>query len=148
MKHSDFVHLHVHSQYSLLDGACQLPKLVDVAKSMKMPAVSITDHGNIFGAIEFYSEAVKNGIKPIIGCETYVAKNSRFNKIEAGIREPSNHLVLLIKDSEGYQNLIRLISMAYLEGFYYKPRIDREILATYCAFRMLARRNSGTLFRR
>ncbi|MCP4649940.1 MAG: DNA polymerase III subunit alpha [PVC group bacterium] len=131
MKHTDFVHLHVHTQYSLLDGACQLPKLIDLAQTMNMPAVCITDHGNIFGAIEFYIEAMKKGLKPIIGCETYVAKTSRFKKIEAGVREPSHHLTLLVKNEEGYRNLIRLISIAYMEGFYYKPRIDKEVLNKY-----------------
>ncbi|MDD5745945.1 MAG: DNA polymerase III subunit alpha [Candidatus Omnitrophica bacterium] len=131
MKHSDFVHLHVHSQYSLLDGACLVPKLIEYANEMHMPALSITDHGNMFGAIEFYNEAMKHGIKPIIGCETYVAKTSRLKRQENGLREQSNHLTLLIKDEEGYKNLIRLVSIAYMEGFYYKPRIDKEVLAKY-----------------
>ncbi|MFH2139126.1 MAG: DNA polymerase III subunit alpha [Candidatus Omnitrophota bacterium] len=131
MKHADFVHLHVHSQYSLLDGACQVGKLVDLAQTMRMPALTITDHGNIFGAVEFYIEAMKKGIKPIIGCETYVAKTSRFKKIEAGIREQSHHLTLLVKNEQGYKNLIRLVTIAYLEGFYYKPRIDKEVLGLY-----------------
>ncbi len=131
MKHSDFVHLHVHTQYSLLDGACLVPKLVDTAISMRMPALTITDHGNIFGAIEFYIDAMKKGIKPIIGCETYVAKTSRLKRAEDGIKEQNAHLTLLIKDEAGYKNLIKLVSIAHREGFYYKPRIDKEILAQY-----------------
>ncbi len=130
MKHSDFVHLHVHSQYSLLDGACMLPKLIDLAHEMRMPALAITDHGNMFGAIEFYSQAMKKGLKPIIGCELYVAKGSRLARGEDGHRS-QHHLTLLVKDEEGYRNLIRLVSIANMEGFYYKPRIDKEILAQY-----------------
>ncbi|MFH1665952.1 MAG: PHP domain-containing protein, partial [Elusimicrobiota bacterium] len=131
MKHSDFVHLHVHSQYSLLDGACLISKLVDLAHSMYMPAIAISDHGNIFGAIDFYNTAMKKGIKPIIGCETYIAQTSRLNRGENGYREPIHHLTLLVKDEIGYKNLIRLVSIAYKEGFYYKPRIDKEVLAVY-----------------
>ncbi|MBU0633827.1 MAG: DNA polymerase III subunit alpha [Candidatus Omnitrophica bacterium] len=131
MIHSDFVHLHVHSQYSLLDGACQISKLIDTAQALRMPALGITDHGNIFGAIEFYIEANKKGVKPIIGCEIYVAKNSRHEKGEKGIKSPNHHLTLLIKDEEGYHNLMRLVSIAYLEGFYYKPRIDKEVLSSF-----------------
>ncbi len=131
MKHSDFVHLHVHSQYSLLDGACLLPKLINLALQLHMPALTITDHGNIFGAIEFYIEAMKKGLKPIVGCETYVAKTSRLKKGESGTKEQTSHLTLLIKDEEGYKNLIKLITIGYLEGFYYKPRIDKEVLAKH-----------------
>jgi len=131
MKHSDFVHLHVHSQYSLLDGACLLPKLVEQAHSMRMPALAITDHGNIFGAIEFYTKAMKNGIKPIIGCEAYIAKSSRFKRGENGSKEPIHHLTLLVKNEQGYKNLIRLVSIAYQEGFYYKPRMDKEVISRY-----------------
>ncbi len=131
MKHSDFVHLHVHSQYSLLDGACLISKLVEHAHSMHMPALAISDHGNIFGAIDFYNTAMKKGIKPIIGCETYIAKTSRHSRGENGYREPIYHLTLLVKDEQGYKNLIRLVSIAYQEGFYYKPRIDKEVLSKY-----------------
>jgi len=132
MKHADFVHLHVHSQYSLLDGACLVPKLIDLALSMNMPALAITDHGNIFGAIEFYTQAMKKGLKPIIGCEIYVAQGSRLKKGGMGAGKPvQNHLTLLVKDEEGYQNLIKLVTVAYQEGFYYKPRIDKEILRTH-----------------
>ncbi|MCP4652238.1 MAG: DNA polymerase III subunit alpha [Candidatus Omnitrophica bacterium] len=131
MLHSDFVHLHVHTQYSLLDGACLLPRLVDKAAKLKMPALAITDHGNIFGAIKFYSLCVKKGIKPIIGCECYMASASRFNKEFRSNEDTNYHIVLLAKDEEGYHNLIKLVSLGHTEGFYYKPRIDKEILTKY-----------------
>lgn len=131
MKHADFVHLHVHTQYSLLDGACSLDRLIDKAVQCSLPALSITDHGNLFGAIKFYEKCFKKGIKPIIGCEVYVAPESRFKK-EGRISEDTNyHLLLLAKDSEGYANLVKLISLANLEGFYYKPRVDKELLDRY-----------------
>ncbi len=131
MLHSDFVHLHVHTQYSLLDGACLIKKLVDLARRMKMPACAMTDHGNMFGAIEFYQTCMQNGVKPIIGCEVYVAPNSRFDKTIYSGGETSNHLILLAKDETGYRNLMKLVSSGYLEGFYYKPRIDKDILAQH-----------------
>lgn len=131
MQHSDFVHLHTHTQYSLLDGACHLEKLLDLAKAYKMPALAITDHGNMFGAIEFYNLAFSKGIKPIIGCEVYIAPGSRFEKSAGGIQEASFHLILLCKDETGYKNLIKLVSYGFLEGFYYRPRIDKEILAKH-----------------
>lgn len=133
MLHSNFVHLHVHSQYSLLDGACHLDRLVKRARELRMPALAITDHGNLFGAIDFYNQAVREGIKPIIGCETYVAPGSRFEKSNVdGTYEGANHLILLVKDRVGYKNLIKLVTAGYLEGFYYKPRIDKEILVLHC----------------
>jgi DNA polymerase-3 subunit alpha len=131
MKHADFVHLHTHTQYSLLDGGCQVPKLLKLVSDMKMPALAITDHGNMFGAIEFYLQARNFGIKPIIGCEVYVAPNSRFEKTSSGIYEASFHLTLLAKDEQGYQNLMRLVSKGYTEGFYYKPRIDKDLIEKY-----------------
>ncbi len=131
MSYSDFVHLHIHSQYSLLDGACRIKELIKAAVDFKMPAVAITDHGNMFGAIDFYQEAYKQGIKPIIGCEVYIAPKSRFDKADTGIRETSNHFILLAKDEDGYRNLMKLVSIAYLEGFYYRPRIDKESLSQY-----------------
>jgi len=127
-KHSDFVHLHVHTQYSLLDGACLIPKLLKAAVAAKMPAIAITDHGNMFGAVEFYQQAFSLGIKPIIGSEVYVAPDSRFEKSAHGIQEASFHLLLLAKNQEGYKNLMKLTSAGYLEGFYYRPRIDKDIL--------------------
>src|SRR3989338_5304615 len=131
MPHSDFVHLHLHTKYSLLDGACQLKKLFNLTNQYKMPAVAITDHGNMFGAIEFYTQAQASGIKPIIGCETYIAPQSRLDKTSGKIQDTSYHLILLCKDEEGYHNLMRLVSIGYLEGFYYKPRIDKEVLSKY-----------------
>ena len=131
MKHTDFVHLHVHTQYSLLDGACKVEELIDRAIAYKMPAVAMTDHGNMFGAIDFYTKAMKKGIKPIVGAEVYVAPGSRFEKTSKGIRDAAYHLILLAKDEQGYNNLMKLVSIGYLEGFYYKPRVDKEVLAKY-----------------
>jgi DNA polymerase-3 subunit alpha len=132
MPRADFVHLHVHSQYSLLDGACHLEKLVRKAQEFKMPALAVTDHGNLFGAIDFYRLAQKEGIKPIIGCEVYVAPGSRLERYpQDGQYEGANHLTLLVRDRTGYKNLIKLVTAGYLEGFYYKPRIDKDLLAQY-----------------
>jgi len=129
LTHSDFVHLHVHTQYSLLDGACRIDQLIKTAVQLKMPALAITDHGNMFGAIDFYLSCQKHGIKPIIGCEAYIAPASRFDKSSRGIDEAAFHLILLVKDEDGYKNLMKLISIGNLEGFYYRPRIDKEVLA-------------------
>jgi len=126
---SKFIHLHTHSDYSLLDGACSISQLVNQAYKFNMPALGLTDHGNLFGAIEFYQKAKKRGIKPIIGCEVYIAPQSRFKKRKEGRRESSFHLTLLAKNKEGYQNLIELVTSGFLEGFYYNPRIDKEILS-------------------
>ena len=130
-----FVHLHVHTQYSLLDGANKIDALVGKAKSGGMPAIAMTDHGNMFGAVEFYKKASAAGIKPIIGCEVYVAPKSRFDKgvsrtedFESG---GNYHLILLAMNREGYRNLCRLVTLSYKEGFYYKPRIDKELLAEF-----------------
>jgi DNA polymerase-3 subunit alpha len=130
MEHSRFVHLHCHTEYSLLDGANKVDKLFQRIKALKQPAVAMTDHGNMFGAVEFYREALKQGIKPIIGCEIYVAPTSRFEKkgIDKGPKEYNNHLILLAMNREGYRNLCKLVSLGYMEGFYYKPRIDKELL--------------------
>jgi DNA polymerase-3 subunit alpha len=124
-----FIHLHNHSDYSLLDGASKVERLVDAAVSMEMPALALTDHGNLFGAIQFYFTARKKGLKPIVGCEVYVAKESRHKK--TGGTDQSNHLVLLAQDEAGYANLSKLVSFGYLEGFYYKPRVDKELLSRY-----------------
>src|SRR5579859_7776859 len=142
MGQPQFVHLHVHTDYSLLDGACETSELLDEASRQKMPAVAVTDHGNLFAAANFFHEASKRDVKPIIGCEVYVAKGSRHDRGEktngAGAQERgevemgtrgSNHLVLLCESLEGYQNLIKLVSAGFLEGFYYKPRIDYDLLA-------------------
>src|SRR5215813_2775752 len=132
MQHSDFVHLHVHSEYSLLDGAAQLEKLVAKAKELKFPAIALTDHGNLFGAIDFYNAAMKAGVKPIVGCELYVAPGSRKERgSQDGGYEGANHLTVLVRNRVGYQNLVKLVSRAFLEGFYYKPRVDRELLAQH-----------------
>jgi len=129
--HSDFVHLHVHTQFSLLDGACRVKDLLKKASDYHMPALAIADHGNMFGAINFYQTAIQYGVKPIIGCECYVANGSRFDKKPNPQKRGMSHLVLLAKDEQGYKNLMKLVSAAYLEGFYYKPRMDKEILAQY-----------------
>jgi DNA polymerase-3 subunit alpha len=129
---SKFVHLHLHTQYSLLDGAITLEALVNKTKEYKMPAVAMTDHGNLFGGIEFYQLALKKGIKPILGCEMYIqSEGSRFDKKMMRGNEPYHHLVLLAQDMEGYRNLCKLITAGHLEGFYYKPRIDKEILRAH-----------------
>jgi DNA polymerase-3 subunit alpha len=131
---ADFVHLHNHSEYSLLDGASRIEAMVKLAAGYGMPALAITDHGNMFGAIKFYKEAQKAGVKPIIGAEVYVAPHDRRErKIHADIPESSFHLTLLCRDETGYHNLIKLVSKAYLEGFYYRPRIDKELLAEHAA---------------
>ena len=127
---NEFVHLHVHTQYSILDGATSIPKLIERAKQFNMPALAITDHGNMFGVKHFYDEARKGGIKPILGCEVYLAPNSRKDKVEKADRN-RYHLILLARNKTGYTNLIKLVSLAYIEGFYYKPRIDWEILKKY-----------------
>jgi len=130
MAHAEFVHLHLHTEYSLLDGACRLDTLMDKAKALNFGSLAITDHGVLYGAIDFYQAARNKGIKPIIGCEVYVAPGSRKDKKSAsGGRDVYHHLVLLAKDETGYKNLVRLVTEAHLEGYYYKPRIDKEILA-------------------
>ena len=122
-----FVHLHVHSEYSLLDGACRIKQLVQRAKELGQSAIAVTDHGVMYGAIDFYKEAKANGIKPIIGCEVYVAPRTRFDKV-MGFDNAPYHLVLLCENQTGYQNLIKMVSRSFTEGFYFKPRIDRELL--------------------
>ncbi len=132
MRHAEFVHLHVHSEYSLLDGAAQLERLVAKAKDLRFPAIALTDHGNLFGAIDFYLAAQKAGVKPIIGCELYVAPGSRFEKANVdGSYEGANHCTVLARNLSGYKNLIKLVSKGFLEGFYYKPRVDKELLSQH-----------------
>ena len=126
---SSFVHLHLHTQFSLLDGANQIDPLVQQIKAFGQPAVAMTDHGNMFGAIEFYRKAKDAGVKPIIGCEAYMALGSRHAKKDSGLAHNDYyHLILLARNLAGYQNLIKLVSKGYLEGFYYKPRIDKELI--------------------
>jgi DNA polymerase III subunit alpha len=127
---SDFIHLHLHSEYSLLDGACRIEELLDKAVELKMPALAITEHGNMFSSIVFHDQARKRGINPILGCEVYVAPGDR--RVKSGTPgETANHLVLLAETREGYHNLIKLVSSGYTEGFYYKPRIDKDLLAAH-----------------
>jgi len=129
-----FVHLHNHSQYSLLDGAQRLEEMVEQAVRFEMPALAITDHGNLFGAIPFFEAAAEKGIKPILGCETYLAPGRRTDRTPQGPgRKPYYHLLLLARDNEGYRNLMRLSTAGFLEGYYYRPRIDRELLAANAA---------------
>jgi DNA polymerase-3 subunit alpha len=125
-----FVHLHTHSHYSLLDGLSKVDKMIALAKEHDMPAVALTDHGAMYGAIDFYQTAVKAGVKPILGVETYVAFRTRHDK-EPGIDNKIYHLTLLAKNNKGYQNLISLVTKAHLEGYYYKPRVDKDLLRMY-----------------
>ena len=129
----DFTHLHLHSDYSLLDGACKIEKVIDKVQLLGMNSVALTDHGNLFGAVEFHDIARKKGIKPIIGCEMYVAPASRLDRTgrPSDTEENNFHLVVLAENNEGYQNLLRLVTRANLEGYYYKPRVDKELLAKY-----------------
>ncbi len=133
MSADSFVHLHLHTEYSLLDGAVRIPELMKKAKALGMPAVAITDHGNLFGAIEFFQEGMKAGVKPIIGCEVYMAAGSHKDRGTGNGRDTAFHFTLLAKDNAGYANLVKLVSAAHLDGMYYKPRIDKELLAQYSA---------------
>src|SRR5215475_13015680 len=127
---SEFVHLHLHSEYSLLDGACRIEELLEKAVELKMTAMAITEHGNMFSSVLFHDQARKRGINPILGCEVYVAPGDRRTK-SGTPGETANHLVLLAETNEGYHNLIKLVSAGYTEGFYYKPRIDKDLLAQH-----------------
>jgi len=139
MGQPQFVHLHLHTDYSLLDGACDFTEVLDEAARRRMPAVAVTDHGNLFAAANFAHEAATRGVKPIIGCEVYVAKGSRLDRGSDSDRDDaaasgrSNHLLLLCENDEGYRNLIKLVSAGFLEGFYYKPRIDYDLLSRHSA---------------
>ncbi len=123
-----FVHLHCHTDYSLLDGACEIAQLMDLVVEQKMPAVAMTDHGNLFGAVEFYNSAKQKGVHPVIGCEVYVSEQGHQSRSDT---DRYNHLVLLCENQQGYRNLLKLVSTAFLEGFYYKPRIDKDLLAQH-----------------
>lgn len=131
MATDNFIHLHVHSEYSLLDGACKISELVNRATQLKMSALALTDHGNMFGAVEFYEEAKSKGIKPILGYEAYVTQGSHLDRDSKNGKETLSHITLLAENNEGYRNLLKLNTLAYLEGFYYKPRIDKELLKTH-----------------
>jgi len=126
-----FVHLHVHTQYSLLDGAIRIKDLVNRAAELEMPAVAMTDHGNMFGAVEFYQAATKAGVKPIIGCEIYMSPGAMDDRTPTGPRDAAHHFTLLAHNNTGYQNLMRLVTAGYLDGFYYKPRVDKAFLAKH-----------------
>jgi DNA polymerase-3 subunit alpha len=126
---ADFVHLHLHTEFSLLDGACRIDELLDEAAKLQMPALAVTEHGNMFSSVVFHDHARDRGLKPILGCEVYVASGSRFEK--SGPQTETNHLVLLAETDQGYKNLIKLVSSGYTEGFYYRPRIDKDLLAQH-----------------
>jgi len=126
---AEFVHLHLHTEFSLLDGACRIDELLDEAVKLKMPALAVTEHGNLFSSVVFHDHARDRGLKPILGCEVYVASGSRFDK--TGPQSETNHLVLLAETNQGYKNLIKLVSAGYTEGFYYRPRIDKDLLARH-----------------
>ena len=128
---AEFTHLHLHTEFSLLDGACRIDELLDEAVKLKMPALAVTEHGNMFSSVVFHDHARERGLKPILGCEVYVAQGSRFEK--SGPQTETNHLVLLAETDQGYKNLIKLVSAGYTEGFYYRPRIDKELLAQHSA---------------
>src|SRR5271169_5648185 len=124
-----FVHLHLHTDYSMLDGACETTKLVDRVKELNMPAVAMTDHGNIFGAVEFVNAAKAAGIKPIVGCELYICKKDDHRAAPEG--DSYNHLIVLAENDEGYRNLVKIVSEGSLHGFYYKPRVSKKFLAEH-----------------
>ncbi len=131
MSHPTFVHLHCHSHYSLLDGASRIPELVERAKGLGMNALALTDHGNLYGAIEFYQECRSAGLNPILGYEAYVAPGKRSERDARRRGDASNHLTLLARDRVGFRNLVKMASVAFLEGYHYVPRIDKELLATH-----------------
>ena len=135
---TDFVHLHLHTEFSLLDGACRIDELLDQVHHLGMPAVAVTEHGNLFSAITFHDHARAHGVNPILGCEVYVAPNSRHDR-GGPASETYNHLVLLAETREGWHNLIKLVSAGYTEGFYRKPRIDKDLLAKHGRGRGAAR---------
>ena len=126
-----FTHLHVHTEYSLLDGSCKIKELTARAKELGMDSMAITDHGVMYGVIDFYRAAREVGIKPIIGCEVYVTAGSRFDRETTNGEDRYYHLVLLAENNQGYQNLMKIVSKGFVDGFYYKPRVDYEVLETY-----------------
>ena len=128
---SQFVHLHLHTEYSLLDGASKIKELIKHTKELNMDSIAITDHGVMYGVIDFYRAAKAEGIKPIIGCEVYVAPGSRFDREAGKGEERYYHLVLLAENDLGYHNLMKIVSRGFTEGYYYKPRVDREVLKEF-----------------
>src|SRR6201982_712993 len=132
MSRDSFVHLHLHTEYSLLDGSIRMKELMKKAAEFTMPAGAMPDHGNLFGAIEFYQEAQRAGVKPIIGCEVYVAPGSHKDRPPSR-RESAHHFTLLAENETGYRNLVKLVTAAHLDGFHYAPRIDQELLSTHAA---------------
>ena len=126
-----FTHLHVHTEYSLLDGSNKIKECVKRVKELGMDSVASTDHGVMYGVIDFYRAARAEGIKPILGCEVYVAPNSRFDKELTGGEERYHHLVLLAENNQGYANLMKIVSRGFTEGYYYKPRVDMEVLREF-----------------
>jgi len=129
---SSFTHLHVHTEFSLLDGAIRIRDLLNKAGRLGMDAVAITDHGNMFGAVQFFTQAKETGIKPILGCEAYVAPRDRKERTpSSGSGPTAHHLILLVKNEEGYKNLCQLVTRGHLEGFYYHPRVDMELLKQF-----------------
>src|SRR5450830_1843559 len=128
---AEFVHLHLHTEYSLLDGMCRISEVTRLAKKWGMRSLAITDHGKMFGVIPFYQEDLKNGVKPIIGSEFYLAPGGRSEKRGEKIGDAYSHLTLLAKNDDGYRNLMRLSTLAHTEGFYHRPRIDRELIEKY-----------------
>src|SRR6266404_3388058 len=132
MADRSFVHLHCHSHYSLLDGASRIPELVARAKNLGMNALALTDHGNLYGAIEFYRECKSAGINPIVGYEAYVAPGKRTEREAKRRGEAGFHLTLLAQNLPGFKNLVKMASLAYTEGYHYIPRIDKELLAAHC----------------
>jgi len=131
MNEKDFVHLHLHTDYSLLDGAIQIKQLAKRAQELNVRAVAVTDHGNMYGGISFYNQIKATGIKPILGMEAYIAKGRHTDRGEDGTERGMNHIILLAKDLEGYRNLVRLTSHSFIDGYYYKPRIDKDLLAQH-----------------
>jgi DNA polymerase-3 subunit alpha len=127
-----FVHLHTHSEYSLLDGAARIQQMFAKAAAFGMPALALTDHGVMFGALDFYLAGIEHGVKPILGVEAYVAPRSRFDREPGENEEKYRHLTILARNETGYRNLLRLVTDAHLEGFYHRPRIDKELLAERC----------------
>lgn len=139
----NFAHLHVHTEYSLLDGSNKIKEYVGRVKELGMNSAAITDHGVMYGVIDFYRAAKAAGIKPILGCEVYVAPNSRFDRELAGGEDRYYHLVLLAENNTGYANLMKIVSKGFVEGYYYKPRVDKEVLRTYSEGDHCAERVSG-----